>query len=233
MVDYYFKLKQLLITLLPQVCALCSEPVAEAALCAACTARLPVIEPCCSHCGISLPCTAVCPDCLKRPPVYDHCVAGLQYSYPVDRLIQAMKYRGQLHLLASLMLPLSRRLANLSGLPDCLVPVPLHVRRLGWRGYNQAGLIARELSRRLDLPCIDQMISRTRHTQEQARLGPTQRKANISKAFRLNAAVNYQHVAIIDDVVTTGATCNELAHLLKQAGVQRVVVWALARAGSR
>ena len=117
-----------------------------------------------------------------------------------------------------------------TALPDCLIPVPLHSFRLVNRGFNQALELARFLSRKFSIPIDSRLIKRTRHTDPQFDLPHKARQANVRKAFQLKGIPIYKSVAIVDDIVTSGATANELAGLLKQAGINDVSVWALARA---
>lgn len=153
------------------------------------------------------------------------------YRYPVDRMIKKLKYQARLDTVHCLSRPLIERIA-LEGvdLPDCLVPVPLHSSRRRSRGFNQAGEIARALARRLHLPVDDRLAQRHKATRQQFELRPEQRISNVDGAFSLTKSISYDRIAIVDDILTTGATANELARLLKRHGADCVQVWCLARA---
>ena len=129
------------------------------------------------------------------------------------------------YLLAKLLLTKDQK-----GLPEVILPVPLYKRRLVERGFNQSLEIARVVSRELNIPIDYKLVKKHQTTQAQSTLKLNQRKRNIKDSFLLEKLPPYQHVVIIDDVVTTGATSNELASVLKNAGVKRVGVWSVARA---
>jgi ComF family protein len=115
-------------------------------------------------------------------------------------------------------------------LPECLIPVPLHPVRLRERGFNQALELARPISQQLNLPLEPHIVQRRLHTRPQSELSGTTRRLNLRHAFHLAAPVPYRHVALIDDVVTTASTLNELARVLRQTGVKTIQIWAIARA---
>jgi ComF family protein len=170
---------------------------------------------------------------LRRPPHFDLAFCPWQYAYPVDHLVRGLKYRGAVacgRVLGELM---ARRiqLSRSDRMPEALLPVPLAPQRFRVRGYNQAIELARWIGRRLDIPLQADVAVRTRETQEQAGLDAKGRRRNIRGAFALGAPLQFRHVAIVDDVITTGSTTNELARMLKRAGAKHVEVWAAARAG--
>ena len=235
-VDYFGKIGAALKQRWPgwpaQNCVLCARPGQRRGLCADCAEQLPAIGPACPGCGLPQQEERLCGDCMRAPPSYDRCLAALDYIYPVNRLLHLAKYRGRLEVLALLTSRLLARLRREDAKPVCIVPVPLHFRRHCRRGYNQAGLIAARLSQDLHIPCRDNVLSRIRATREQSALRSAQRKQNVRGAFRLRRPPACDHIAVVDDVVTTGATGNEIARLLKQAGVARVDIWALARAAA-
>ncbi len=200
-------------------------------ICGMCLQDLPAINTACAQCGLPLEVNAVCGQCLITHPPFHRCVGLFHYTYPLDTLIKAFKFKGQLalgfHLGALMAKLLTRR-----GLdrPECLIPVPLHWARLFSRGYNQSLELARPISQMLDLPLDYRYCKRTRFTTPQANLAAHLRQRNIKGAFAVNKDIPYQHVALVDDVVTTGSTVTELTRQLLEAGVKRVDVWALARA---
>lgn len=219
--------------LLPTTCLLCGAPGgADLDLCPGCRAALPVIGPACRYCGAALEAgQAVCGPCLRRPPPFAATIAPYHYAAPVDHLIWQLKFRGRLAPARTL----GRLLADAGrdredSLPECLVPVPLHRRRLGERGYNQAVELARPVARQLGIPLAPRLARRAHATPPQAELDGRERRRNVRGAFTVPQAPAARHVAIVDDVVTSGATVSELAQALRRAGVERVEVWAVARA---
>lgn len=155
--------------------------------------------------------------------------APLEYAFPVDAAIKALKFQRKLHYapaLASLLREPARRMRT--GY-DAVLPVPLHWRRQLRRGFNQADELCRALDADLGLPVLRQ-VRRTRRTPYQSGLGARARRANLRGVFSLNGKIAARRVLIIDDVVTTGATCERLAATLRRAGVREVGVLAVARA---
>ena len=142
-----------------------------------------------------------------------------------------MKYLARLDLAQALARPLLETIErDMAVVPDCLVPTPMHGARRRRRGFNQAREIARVLSRRLSLPVDDRLLRRHKPTAYQYELRPEQRKKNVGGAFSLIKTMSYKKIAVVDDILTTGATADELARLLKRHGAQHVQVWCLARA---
>jgi ComF family protein len=218
-------------------CLLCAGPGESPLtdLCAACEAELPANLYCCRVCAQPLQSGNVdmtCGACLKRKPRFDTAICVYRYAYPLDHLVHSLKYGGALapaRVLAGL---LARRIAA-SGTrcPSLLIPVPLSASRFRRRGYNQAIELARHLRRHLGVAVCTDLVTRIRDTPEQAGLNRKQRRRNLRGAFAVSRRIPGAHVAIVDDVVTTGSTANELAKVLKRAGAKRVDVWAVARAG--
>ncbi len=182
---------------------------------------------------------SVCGNCLRRPPAFDATVVVTDYEAPLDLLIQELKFRGQLALaplFGDLLLQAMRQLPR-AAWPSMLAPVPLGRRRLAERGFNQALEIGRTLARGLGLPLRARLLERCRDTAPQTLLAPGERRANLRLAFEVPPAsrglVGGQHVGIIDDVVTTGVTLDEIAATLKRAGASRVTCLAFARTPRR
>ncbi len=218
--------------LLPPVCRLCGDegqPGRE--LCAGCERDLPWNRTCCARCAEPLPAARrglLCGRCLRRPPVFDQALTPLRFEPPVSNLVHAFKFRGDLaagRLLADLLAD-----AAAERRPALLLPVPLHDRRLRSRGFNQALELARRLGRRLDIPVNTRILRRCRDTPPQHEMPARARRANVRGAFEMLEELPTPHVALVDDVLTTGNTAAELARLLKRAGAARVEVWAVARA---
>jgi len=207
-------------------CFVCRGAARET-LCEHCDADLPRLrEPACPRCALDSPSGALCGRCLAHPPHYDATVAALAYRFPADALVHALKFRGELALgpfLAGLLL---EKTGNASA--DCIVPVPLSRERLRERGYNQAVEIARHLGGRLELDaCV-----RERDAPPQTGLDREARRRNVRGAFRCTRSFAGQRVALVDDVMTTGATLDELARALKGAGAASVVNWIVCRTAS-
>jgi ComF family protein len=157
--------------------------------------------------------------------------AALRYAAPVDRLIVALKYRRRLDTARALGELLLSKLITIEDRPDVILPVPLHTSRLRERGYNQAQEIARVIAHRLQLPLVTNAVRRTRATATQTTLPRTQRARNVRNAFAmLTNELDGKHVAIVDDVMTSGHTIDALAKVLRRAGVNEISVWVVARA---
>ncbi len=220
----------------PPQCVLCAGPgqPPDRDLCERCEAELPGNERCCLRCAETLAsehATSLCGACVRRPPRFDACVAPFRYAYPLDYMIRAFKYGREVAYGRVLGDLFARRLQR--DVPELLLPVPLGRKRFAKRGYNQAIELARRLSRRFDIPLRTDLLVRTRDTAEQAGLDRKARRKNLRGAFELAAPLLARRVAIVDDVVTTGSTANEIARVLKRAGAARVEVWVIARAMRR
>ena len=207
-------------------CFVCRGRARET-LCEHCDADLPRLrEPVCPRCALDSPSGALCGRCLAQPPHYDATVAALGYRFPADALVHALKFRGELALAPFLGGLILERTRNASA--DCVVPVPLSRERLRERGYNQAVEIARHLGGRLELDaCL-----RERDAPPQTGLDREARRRNVRGAFRCRRSFAGERVAVVDDVMTTGATLDELARTLKAAGATSVVNWVVCRTTS-
>jgi ComF family protein len=193
-------------------------------LCAACRAELPLLPAeLCPRCALPTPGGALCGRCLAEPPAYDATVAALAYDFPADALVHALKFRGELAL-APLLAGLLRERIPAEPI-DRAVPVPLSSSRLRRRGYNQAAEIARRLPAKLEL----ELCVRRRDGAPQMELPWAERQKNVRGAFDCTRALLGAKVAVVDDVMTTGATLDEIARTLKRAGAERVVNWVVAR----
>jgi ComF family protein len=202
----------------------------EGLLCAACERDLPRLgtEGLCPRCALAAPGGAVCGACLAAPPQFDATVAALAYRFPADVLIQALKFRGGLAIAALLGRVLASRVSG-AARPDVLLPVPLSTARVRERGYNQSMEIARVVARAAGLPLRPSLCERNRDTAAQIELPPADRVRNVRGAFHCPRPIEGLAVAVVDDVMTTGATLDELARTLKRAGASRVVNWVAAR----
>ncbi len=211
-------------------CPLCREP--GAGFCAPCRAALPYNRHACARCALPLPAEAppgvCCADCQGRPPVFDKILAPLLYQEPVDTLVADIKYRGQLQLGPLLTAAcVEHFLADSAGV-QLLLPIPMHATGLRERGFNQAAELASQLSRRAGIPWAGDRLQKVAGGRHQRSLNRRQRRGNVHGTFACRGELP-SAVALIDDVVTTGATVEETARVAKRAGARYVEVWAIAR----
>lgn len=172
----------------------------------------------------------LCGTCLTKAPAFDSSQSVYIYEGPVRYLVRQLKYHNKLACARLMGQMMADRLAQLDPKPELLIPVPLHRSRYRQRGFNQATEIAKPIAVRLNTAINLKACIRIRNTTPQFDLPAKQRRKNLTKAFALKNPVSARHVAIIDDVVTTGTTVNELAKLLRKSGVERIDVWSFARA---
>ncbi|MQR00247.1 ComF family protein [Glaciimonas soli] len=237
-----------LATSMPTCCALCAQ-IGSQVICRGCqqhyflqrTSR-------CKQCANPLPiiesddagATTLCGDCLKQAQAFDATIVAVDYAAPVDHLVLALKFGSQLALapvfasaLRDALLQQSVQTGKIDNLPDVLTAVPLGPDRLIERGYNQALEIAKPLSLLLGVPLQHTLIKRIHDTQQQAKLHPEERHRNLRSAFVIPypavTQIRGRHIGVIDDVMTTGATLNEIAHTLKRFGASRVTNFVFAR----
>lgn len=221
----------------PSRCILCLAATTAVDLCAACARDLPANANCCRQCALPLAEGAhrnwMCGACVKKAPRFDASFVPFRYAYPLDRMIQRLKYARQLSIGRVLARSFAEQLlaTRSEPLPSAIVPVPLGRVRYLSRGYNQATELARHLRGHLEVSAHSDWVVRVRETSEQAALARDARRMNVRGAFALSGRPDCEHVAILDDVVTTGSTVNEVATVLRKAGVKRIEVWAIARAG--
>jgi len=221
--------------LAPGVCLACGcDPGDESSLCASCREQvLPVPNPC-HQCGQpNLLTGLICPACRLNPPVWQKMMAPLQYRGITREYLLQLKSREATYLADCLCRQSLQRLRQSWPRPQVLLPVPLHRKRLLERGYNQAREIARIWSAMLDIPVDRRALTRVRSTLPQSGLSANQRVNNMRQAFDYSPGFDYRHVAVVDDIITTGSTASEITRLLHRAGVEYVEVWALARAYRR
>jgi ComF family protein len=213
---------------LPQDCLLCGHGGVTGPLCPACRQELPRLDgDGCPVCAEASPGGAVCGACLKSPPHFDLTLAPLPYAFPVDKLVQTLKYQHRLAVagfLAQAMLTGSRPPG------DVIVPLPLAKTRLRQRGFNQAAEIARPLARALQLPLGLDGFARRLDTAPQATLPWKERRRNVRHAFACDHDLAGRTIIVVDDVMTTGATLDEFASTLKKCGASRVINWVATRA---
>ncbi|MCP4492304.1 MAG: ComF family protein [Gammaproteobacteria bacterium] len=216
----------------PQLCPGCAAKIDNhQTFCTVCWHRLKSIGNPCRLCGLENQThDDICAACLYDPPRWQHLLTPYQYRGLARELLMQFKFSESLYLANALVKSALDYFDNQGPKPEVLLPVPLHHGRLMQRGYNQALEIAQLLSRELDIKVDRQSLQRLRHTEAQAGLSAYAREKNILKAFVCREALDYRHVAVVDDIVTTGATANEITKILHRAGVKTVEIWALARA---
>lgn len=216
---------------LPQTCVLCAERSGAAMLCAPCMNSLPSLPASCPVCARPSPGAAVCGACLKRRPRFAATLAACAYAFPLDRLVQALKYQHQLALagpLGDALAAAALRAPPSYVWPDALIAVPLGAARQRERGFNQAVEIARVVARGTGLPVVTGLV-RSGDAPAQATLPWALRRRNLRGAFACRGVFAGRHVALVDDVMTTGATLEAAATALLQAGAVRVDAWVVAR----
>ena len=222
---------------MPVCCAFCGTRTHahERGICSGCHSELPWLGAACALCAEPLPGTAppgtACFECQQRSPPFAATAVPLRYEFPVDAGLKALKFRRKLFYapaFGELLVDATRRL---SPEIDALLPVPLHWRRHGWRGFNQATELCKPLARRLELPIIGG-VARRRATQSQSALAAERRQSNLRGAFIVRKDLAGQNVVLVDDVITTGATVRELAATLLDSGAASVSVVAVARAAA-
>ena len=216
----------------PAHCLLCDSAVEPGMdFCFDCREELPFNRQACIQCGLPLGSDKpqVCGRCLRHTPPFTTTQAPLRYEAPVDRLVGGLKFHHQLHLASPLGRLFCRQLPRSHTMPDIVMPVPLHPRRLRERGFNQSLELARHVAAGLGLPLVHRGCRRVIATPAQSGLDQRRRMKNLRKAFVADAEVKGVHIALFDDVITTGATATAVSQALLQAGAKRVDIWALAR----
>lgn len=221
--------------LIPQSCVFCGDVQQNRRICRRCVDALPWNDIYCEHCGqpivSKLPAGVPCASCQQREPAYAKARSPLHYAFPVDTALKAMKFRRHLIYAPAFGTLLSPVLKMEFSECDALVAVPLHRWRYITRGFNQAAELCRTLVRTTGLPMIDRAI-RVRATRTQSGLSSASRKKNLRGAFAIHGNLHARYPLIIDDVITTGATCEHLAMALLHAGAERVGVLTVARSST-
>jgi len=222
-------MKFLLDYLLPESCTLCGQ-TSQSGFCTNCQQLLPWKVCYCAICSAELAEPGICGRCQTRPPYFHQSAIPFHYRSPVSDHIQGLKYHEQFHYAVALSKMLSRWIVKTTAaLPDVIVPIPLHRKRINQRGFNQAVEISALLSRQLNIPLNRRLLRREINTISQTGLNEKMRRINIKRAFSINRPCGYGHVALVDDVVTSGHTVNEAAKTLRMAGVDSISVWAIAK----
>lgn len=226
--------------LLPPTCAICrveTPALSPIGICPNCLTQLPALPAArCPRCALPYPTEDgrphLCEACLRRPPDFSAVVAVGVYGGLLRESIHHFKYEQGIHLDQPLGALLGQRLATDEPgfLPDLILPVPLHPRRLRERGYNQSLLLARRLGKELRVKTESRRLRRMRPTPPQQGLPLAERQRNLRGAFALSAPLRGEKILLIDDVMTTGATVRECAQVLKSGGAGEIIVAVLGRA---
>lgn len=232
------------LSLLPPVCILCGRLTRQTGnLCLACLQDLPILPYHCPRCAQFLPITPhalaepvpTCGACLKLAPPFDQTFALFPYDPPITQLIIQLKFQHRLSHAKALGELLIQKIRHEwysdAHLPDLIIPVPLHPRRLRERGFNQALEIAKPVARALSIPIDAHGTRRIKHTAPQSTLTGSERKQNVSHAFSICRDYTGLNLAVLDDVITTGHTLTALCKMLKAHGASRIDVWCCARRG--
>lgn len=235
-------LKNIQYRLLPAYCVLCgSTAVSQQDICQDCYNTLPLNNIACSRCAVPLSgvdaTDAVCGQCLQTPPPYRRCISLLKYETPVDYLVRRLKFGKDLvcarllgELFAAQLFDLYEKQQDK---PEVIIPVPLHKTRLRERGFNQAVEISRIIAKRLQIPMDLSCCQRHKVTLPQAELPANKRKQNLNGAFSFHSTGNFRRIALVDDVMTTGHTINELVKTINKNKDYSIDIWICARANHR
>lgn len=208
-------------------CLLCGAYSGPETLCRDCLDHLPYLPASkCKICANPSP-GPICGVCLAKPPLFSRTLAIFSYEFPVDALVQSLKYRGNLAL-ASTFAQMLVEASKDFPMPDFIMPVPMHPSKLKERGFNQAAEIAKGVSGKTGIAMIESR--KIRDTPSQTSLPWKERERNVRGAFSCGMKLDSRHVAIIDDVLTTGSTVGELAKVVLGRGAGEVSVWVVARA---
>lgn len=219
--------------LLPRSCIVCNQNLSaenSQFCCQHCYELLPFQNNACQHCGQQFAAPLdICGHCISKPPQFERCFCAFAYQDPIKELIQAFKYQQQPSLAKVLAKLLHQEVCDHQfDKPEALIPVPMHYSRLRERGYNQALLLAKELGKLTKIKVDNQILSKQKAVPAQALQNKRQRKKAVRGSFSCVTKAPYSHVAIIDDVVTTGSTISEITKILRKKGVNCIQVWAIA-----
>ena len=232
--------------LLPSRCSMCSGELetTNQCICDACVSELPWLDSQCQQCAVPLSSDTLCPDCQSTPPAYHRCISAFTYQTPIDNIILRLKndpYASEIKQLTAL---LAERIIHTykqaaKAIPQLVIPMPLHWRKMAQRGFNQSQIIGNLLSNyflyqhKTSIKIHSDICHRISNSQAQHTLDKKQRARSVKNAFSVSAQTDQnikgKTVAVLDDVVTTGATANAIANALLKAGAKQVDIWCLAR----
>ena len=229
----HLKLKTALNWLLPRRCLICNSTKLDTlnSVCRLCYENLPHRFNNCARCGMPYASSQNhCGKCIKQPPPYDVCFCAFEYKDSISHLIRACKYHDQPELalkLANLFVREAKD--NALTMPDLFIPVPMHIKKLRQRGFNQSILLTQAISKKLEIPYSNKIVIKNKTTPAQANLPLKRRQKNLKDCFKYNKRTNAKHIVIIDDVITTGTTVTEMTKILKRNGVDYIQVWGIAQ----
>jgi len=227
--------KQVQLNLFPQYCVLCLARIFNRLpVCQSCWQSLPWLEHACHKCGLPITNAERCAQCYKSPPNFDRLYALWTHEEPMRCLVKDLKFNKRLDYAYLFGAALAKQLqekyqSDFLKQPDWLVPVPLHAKRVRERGFNQSLLIAKTIGKKARIPVLYKSCIRRIHTEPQLNLPEKQRRRNILGAFEVVSDCSDKHIAIVDDVVTTGSTVGELAKQFKLRGARQVDVYCISR----
>lgn len=220
-----------------EACFVCAKAVQlPYSICPDCLSSMEINHTCCSICASPLVQQAqsniICGHCQRNRPFFSKAHVPYLYQAPLKQLIWQFKYQQKLFLARDFAMAIRESLKDSSELPDILLPVPLHNNKLCRRGYNQSHELARMLGQQLNIPVLNDCLVRHIDTQSQQGLKLKERQKNVKNAFAItkNSDFKDKHIVLVDDVMTTGSTLNELARLMVKQSNARVDVWCIARA---
>jgi len=216
---------------IPAVCPFCSHyHRGKYAACDDCSSLLVHIGNACTICCLPLTDNIIgpCGNCIKQKPAFDQVITAYCFEEPLRTFLHEFKYKQALYLRSFMVKLMCDALTITSYTPGCLVPVPMHAKRLKERGFNQAAELTKLLARKMRLTYDLTLCEKTINTVPQVYLNAKQRKRNLHQGFRAYPTA-HRHITLIDDLLTTGSTADELALILKKQGVEKVDVWCLAR----
>ena len=217
---------------LPSVCVVCNQyHQGRVAVCAACHELLTPLGPVCYHCAQPLPDSdfLVCGHCCIKKPSFDRVIAATRFEEPIRSLLHEFKYHEGLYLCSFFATLIVAAMPQDALKTECLIPVPMHPNRLRLRGFNHAAELVKQLGATLNLPYELSVCKKTINTPPQACLDAKQRQQNLRHVFYVKP-LPFQHITLVDDLMTTGSTANEIAKTFKKQGVNRVDVWCCSRA---
>lgn len=220
--------------LIPAPCLLCGDTAETGGkatqLCSGCVNDMPLLGEVCRICAEPVQGVAsICHHCEEQTPAFESVSAAYRYAWPINVLITAFKFDGQYLYGDSLAKLMVKRMADHHPVVDFIVPTPLHPERLAQRGYNQAEVLAEALAEQFGIKLDNDLLIRRINTEPQSGKNRRQRLENLSKAFAVTRQLNGEHIALVDDVLTTGVTADRMANALLLAGAGSVDVWVLAR----
>ncbi len=212
-------------------CSLCFQyHQALGPVCGYCENLFVPLGAACAQCATPLPDASLlqCGHCIQHPPTLDAVFTPYRFEEPLRTLVHDFKYHEKIYLRDLFAKHMLQTPPTFNPHNTCLIPIPLHKKRIQKRGFNQAVILAIYLAKKLALPCLRHSIKKIKNTLTQAALASKHRKKNILDAFKIKP-ITYQEIILIDDLITTGSTANELAYQLKQQGAQRVSLWCIAK----